>query len=132
MFHLDLAKVMQMGFPISVLLEILGDTLREQDVSAIAAIHYSLGHVDPGPGRMNFLENIAPFVTITRSIFVTRRRQFPRARERVLYFSAPELGSFSQPLLCVSLSWFVTFWPSVKKRTIRAEGRPRYSESPPQ
>jgi hypothetical protein len=48
-FHFNLAKIIQMGSPISVLLEILSHTLREQNVSAIAAIHYSLGHVDPAP-----------------------------------------------------------------------------------
>src|SRR5215831_20847558 len=57
-FHLPFAQIMDKRPPMRVLLEIFGDTLREQDVSAVAAIHDQLGHVDPGTGYIRVLIHV--------------------------------------------------------------------------
>ena len=58
MFYLASAKVMQMGLPMLILLQILGDMFRKQNVSGISAVHHPLRHVNSGAG------NVRPFVDI--------------------------------------------------------------------
>ena len=50
MFHLKLTKFIQMRFPFAVLRKIVGNSPGEQNVAGIAAVHHSLGQVDPGAG----------------------------------------------------------------------------------
>lgn len=45
--HLTFTKVMQMWLPMAVLLQVFSDTLREQDVPGISAVHYALRQIDP-------------------------------------------------------------------------------------
>ena len=52
-FRFHFAKVMEMRTPAAVLLQIFGNSLRKQDVAGIAAIHDTLGHVDPHSSRID-------------------------------------------------------------------------------
>ena len=52
------AKIMQQRLPMLVLLQILGDTLGQQNVSSVAAIHHPLGHVNPRAGDVGALIDI--------------------------------------------------------------------------
>ena len=49
-FHFHFAQIVQLRLPLAVLLEILGDALRQQNVSGVAAIHHALRDVDPDAG----------------------------------------------------------------------------------
>jgi len=46
------AKFMQLRAPLRILLEIVRDPFRQQNVSAITAIHHPLRNVDPGAGNV--------------------------------------------------------------------------------
>src|SRR5690242_15489569 len=46
MLYFARAEVVQERSPLLVRIEVFGDTLRKQNVSGIAAIHHSLGHVN--------------------------------------------------------------------------------------
>ncbi len=61
---LDLAitHVVQTRYPLPVLHQIVGDVLREEDVPGIAAIHYSLRHVDPGAGHIGSIVDVGDLV----------------------------------------------------------------------
>ena len=58
MFYFAFAEIMQVGLPMLILLQILGDTFRKQNVSGISAVHHPLRHVNSGAG------NVRPFVDI--------------------------------------------------------------------
>src|SRR5689334_7336029 len=60
-FHFALAEIVQIRLPVAVLNKIFSDTLRQQNVFGIAAIHYPLGDVDAGAG------NVRPMVEIGNS-----------------------------------------------------------------
>jgi len=57
-FHFHFAQIVQLRLPMSVLLEIFGHTLRQQDVSGIPAIHYSLGDIDSDAGGVRAVVQI--------------------------------------------------------------------------
>ena len=61
MLHFTLSQIVQMRLPMSVLFEIFGDMFGQQDVTGVAAVHYSLRHVDSSPG------DIRPLVDINNS-----------------------------------------------------------------
>ena len=44
--------------PAPVLLQVVGDVLREQNVASIAAIHHAPRHVDPGPSYISALVHV--------------------------------------------------------------------------
>jgi hypothetical protein len=50
MLHFAFAKLVQMRAPLPILFQIFGDTLGEEDVAGIAAIHHALRDVDSRAG----------------------------------------------------------------------------------
>ena len=62
MFDLAFAQVVQVRPPLPVLLQILGDVLREENVSGIATVHYPLRDVDPGAGNVPALIYVGNFM----------------------------------------------------------------------
>jgi hypothetical protein len=48
MLYLAFAEFVEIRTPLRILLKILSNMFRKQDVSGIAAIHDPLRHVDPG------------------------------------------------------------------------------------
>ena len=49
-FHFDFANLVQERLPETVLRKIVGDALRDENVTRIAAIHDALRDVNPGTG----------------------------------------------------------------------------------
>src|SRR5436190_14812092 len=64
-FYFTCAKIVQKRTPLRVLLQVLGDMFRKQNVSGIAAIHYSLRDIDAGAGDVRLLVQIADLVNRT-------------------------------------------------------------------
>ena len=50
MLHFALAQIVQTRLPLAILLEVLRNPSRKEDVTGITAIHHPLRHVDPGAG----------------------------------------------------------------------------------
>jgi hypothetical protein len=57
-FHLALAKVVQVRLPLPVLPQVFSDALREKNVTGVAAIHYSLRYVDSAPSDIRTVVHI--------------------------------------------------------------------------
>ena len=60
-FHFHLAQVTQMRAPSSVLLQILRDSFRKQDMTGITTIHQSLRDVDADSSRVDATVNVHDF-----------------------------------------------------------------------
>ena len=56
--HFAVAQVVQVFAPLAILLQIVGDTFREQNVAGVATVHDSLRHVDAGAGDIRPLADI--------------------------------------------------------------------------
>jgi hypothetical protein len=63
MLYFTLTKVMNTGFPASVLLEVIGDVTRSKDMPGIAAIHDSLRHVNTCAGDIRAIVQVSTSLT---------------------------------------------------------------------
>src|SRR5207302_7357473 len=52
MFHLAFAKIVQMSFPMAILLEIFSHMLGDENVTRVTAIHHSLRDIDSSSGNV--------------------------------------------------------------------------------
>ena len=59
--HFALAQIMQLSRPLPVLHQVIGDALRKQDMTGIAAIHYPLRHVNTGAGDVGAAVDVDDF-----------------------------------------------------------------------
>ena len=57
-FHLHFAQVMQMRAPAPILLKVLRDSFRQQDVTGVPTIHQTLGEVDANSGGVEATVNV--------------------------------------------------------------------------
>src|ERR1051325_2860380 len=57
--HFHFAQIMQMRSPSSVLLQIFGHSLGQQDVTGVPAIHQTLGDIDTDSGGVDATVNIS-------------------------------------------------------------------------
>jgi hypothetical protein len=55
MFGLCLAEVMQTGSPVSIMLQMFSEILREENMSSIATIHDALRHVNSSPDEIGLI-----------------------------------------------------------------------------
>src|SRR5205814_718974 len=61
MLHFALAKVVKPGRPLAMFLQVIRDMFGEQDVAGIAAVHHSLGHINPATGDVRASADISYF-----------------------------------------------------------------------
>jgi hypothetical protein len=61
-FHLALAQVMQARPPLSVVLQVFGNALREKNVPRIAAIHHALRDVNSSSSNVGSIVNVSNLV----------------------------------------------------------------------
>ncbi len=59
------AEIMQARLPMPVLAQVLGNVRGQKNMSCIAAIHHSLGHIDSRTGYVRFLINVRDSVDRT-------------------------------------------------------------------
>src|SRR6266513_5833991 len=52
MLHLALAQIMQVPLPVTVLFQILGHVLGDEDMTSVTTIHHALRDVDSGAGNV--------------------------------------------------------------------------------
>ena len=62
MFHFAFAEIMQKRTPLRVVLQVVGDTPGEKNVSGIAAIHHPLRDVDAGAGNVGLFVQVGDFI----------------------------------------------------------------------
>ena len=60
--HFAFAGFVQKRTPLRVVLQVVGDTFREQNVSGVATIHYPLGDVNTRAGDVRLLVQVRDFV----------------------------------------------------------------------
>ena len=65
MFHFAFAELVQVRLPMRIMFQVFGHMPRQKDVAGVAAIHHSLGDVDPGAGDIGLLVQIADLVNRT-------------------------------------------------------------------
>src|SRR5438093_13405333 len=62
MFHFARAKIVQEWSPLLVFFEVFGDVFGNQNVTGIAAIHYTLRNVDSRPGNIRSIVEVSTHV----------------------------------------------------------------------
>ena len=58
-FHLTLAQLVQIGLPNPIILQVLRNVARKQDVSRISTIHHPLCDVDAGSGNIRLIIHVS-------------------------------------------------------------------------
>jgi hypothetical protein len=61
-FYFARAEIMQERSPLRVLLEIIRDAFRNQNVTGVTAIHHPLRDIDPGPSDIPLLTQVGYFL----------------------------------------------------------------------
>ena len=62
MLACDFSDVVQMRSPVSILLQVFGEMLREENMSGIATIHDALRHVNPSPEEIGLIVHIRDWI----------------------------------------------------------------------
>ena len=62
MFYFVFAQIVQIRLPVSILRQIVGDMLRQENVASIAAVHDALGYVNSRPGNIERVVNVSNLI----------------------------------------------------------------------